>query len=62
MNPYENAKKQISVACEYMKIDEGIAESLKYCTREVCVNFPVKMDDEGFRAVREDARLRISRC
>jgi len=62
LNPYENAKKQISVACEYMKIDEGIAESLKYCTREVCVNFPVKMDDgnikifTGYRVQHNKAR------
>jgi glutamate dehydrogenase (NAD(P)+) len=49
LNPYENAKKQIDKACEHISVDEGTKAWLKSCERELCVNFPVKMDDGNIR-------------
>ena len=44
-NPYEIAKQQIDKAAKDAGIDQGIAEWLKKPQRELCVNFPVRMDD-----------------
>ncbi|MDY6985472.1 MAG: Glu/Leu/Phe/Val dehydrogenase [Candidatus Thermoplasmatota archaeon] len=49
LNPYENAKKQIDRACEHISVDDGVKAWLKHCERELCVNFPVKMDDGSVR-------------
>jgi len=44
-NPYEIAKQQIDKAAKDAGIDKGTAEWLKTPQRELCVNFPVRMDD-----------------
>ena len=62
MNPYECAKRQVDLACEQIDIDAGTKEWLKTCEKELCANFPVKMDDgsvkifTGYRVCHNTAR------
>ncbi len=44
-NPYHVALSQYDRAVQYLKIEDGIKEFLKYPRRELTVNFPVKRDD-----------------
>lgn len=48
-NPYENALQQLEVAVNYLKLDPGAHEILKYPQRELTVHFPVKMEDGNTR-------------
>jgi glutamate dehydrogenase (NAD(P)+) len=44
-NPFEEVKAQVEKVGEYLGLDTGIIEILKRPTRELTVNFPVKMDN-----------------
>ncbi|MHA1674426.1 MAG: Glu/Leu/Phe/Val family dehydrogenase, partial [Promethearchaeota archaeon] len=61
-NPFENALKQLRLACDAMGIDKDIYTYLKHPTRTVQVAIPIKMDDghlevfEGFRVLHNAAR------
>jgi glutamate dehydrogenase (NAD(P)+) len=61
-NPFENALKQLRLACDAMGIDENYYEVLSHPKRIVEVAIPVRMDDghikvfEGFRVLHNDAR------
>ncbi len=61
-NPFENALKQLRLACDAMGIDNDIYNYLKHPTRTVQVAIPIKMDDghlevfEGFRVLHSAAR------
>jgi len=61
-NPFENALKQLRLACDAMGINDDIYNYLKHPTRTVQVAIPIKMDDghlevfEGFRVLHNAAR------
>ncbi|RLI66141.1 MAG: glutamate dehydrogenase [Promethearchaeia archaeon] len=61
-NPFQNALKQLRLACDAMGINEDIYTYLSNPTRMVQVAVPVKMDDghlkvfEGFRVLHNSAR------
>lgn len=61
-NPFQNALKQLRLACDAMGISEDIYNYLANPTRMVQVAVPVKMDDghlkvfEGFRVLHNSAR------
>ena len=42
---FEEVRNRIDSICRKMHIDDGITAKLKYCKRELAVNFPVKMDN-----------------
>jgi glutamate dehydrogenase (NAD(P)+) len=62
LNPFEIAQHQLSIAAEYMGLDETTHELLRWPMREFHVRIPVKMDDgsveifEGFRVQYNYAR------
>ncbi|MCS6776236.1 MAG: Glu/Leu/Phe/Val dehydrogenase [Chloroherpetonaceae bacterium] len=45
VNPYHIALEQLETAAQYLELDPGLHEVLKYPERELIVHFPVKMDD-----------------
>jgi glutamate dehydrogenase (NAD(P)+) len=49
INSYEIAKRQVDIAAEYLDLDPGAAEKLKFTKRELIVHFPVKMDNGTIR-------------
>ncbi|WP_457559366.1 Glu/Leu/Phe/Val family dehydrogenase [Candidatus Harpocratesius sp.] len=61
-NPFQNALKQLRLACDAMGINEDIYTYLSHPTRMVQVAVPVKMDNgqlkvfEGFRVLHNSAR------
>jgi glutamate dehydrogenase (NAD(P)+) len=61
-NIYDIARKQFELAVQYLDVDEGVVEKLKWTKREVEVHFPVRMDDgriqifTGYRVLHSDAR------
>ena len=61
-NPYEIAKRQFTIAADYLGLDSGIRKVLLKPKRELIVNFPVQMDDgtvevfTGFRVQHNLAR------
>ena len=62
MNPFDNVLKQIDLANEYLKLDNGIVEILKKPKRILEVAIPVKLDNgktkvfTGYRVQHNDAR------
>ena len=62
MNPFDNVLKQIDLANEYLKLDNGIIEILKKPKRILEVAIPVKLDNgetnvfTGYRVQHNDAR------
>ncbi len=48
-NPFEIAQAQIDGVGRRMKLDPGLLDVLKWPSRELTVNFPVKMDDGTIR-------------
>ena len=62
MNPFDNVLKQIDLANEYLKLDNGIIEILKKSKRILEVAIPVKLDNgktkvfTGYRVQHNDAR------
>jgi glutamate dehydrogenase (NAD(P)+) len=61
-NVYDIARKQFETAVQYLDMDEGIVEKLRWTKREMRVHFPVKMDAghvrifTGYRVLHSDAR------
>lgn len=49
VNSYESSKKQVDIAAEYLNMDPGLLDKMKYTKRELIVHFPVKMDDGTLR-------------
>jgi glutamate dehydrogenase (NAD(P)+) len=49
ISPLEVAKKQIDIAAEYLNLEQGSIERLKYTKRELIVHFPVRMDNGEIR-------------
>jgi glutamate dehydrogenase (NAD(P)+) len=49
INPYETAKRQVDIVADLLKLDNGMRELLKHPKRELCVNFPVRMDSGDYR-------------
>lgn len=49
---YEAAQRQFRRAAEAMKLDPGVRTILEQPKNEVCVNFPVRMDDGAYRLFR----------
>jgi glutamate dehydrogenase/leucine dehydrogenase len=62
MNPFDNAKRQLSAVQQFVKIDENILTQLTMPQRVIEVAIPVRMDDgstrvfTGFRSQHNDAR------
>ena len=48
-NPYHNAVEQLGIAADYLNLDPGLHEVLRYPERELTVHFPVKMQDGAVR-------------
>lgn len=48
-NVYTNALQQFDKAVGYLDLKPGIVEYLRVPKRELCVNFPVEMDDDSVR-------------
>ena len=46
---FEEVRNRIDSICRKMHIDDGITAKLRYCKRELTVNFPVKMDNGTIR-------------
>lgn len=61
-SPFQEIQEKVDSICRRMNIDEGINARLRYCKRELIVNFPVKMDDgtlkifTGYRVEHNTAR------
>src|SRR3989344_7033467 len=61
-NPFENAKKQLSLAASIAKFNQNFIEQLKFPDRYVEVSIPVIMDNgeqkifTGFRSQHNNAR------
>jgi glutamate dehydrogenase (NAD(P)+) len=45
IDSFEMAKKQVDLAANYLNLDPGSIEKLKYTKRELIVHFPVQMDN-----------------
>ncbi|MHA1310350.1 MAG: Glu/Leu/Phe/Val family dehydrogenase [Candidatus Helarchaeota archaeon] len=62
MSFYENAKKMLAKSAEIIKLEQGIYEQLKKCTKTLIVSVPIKMDDgsikvfDGYRVQHNTAR------
>ena len=46
---YETALRQFDQAVQYLDLNPGIVKYLRMPKRELCVNFPVEMDDDSVR-------------
>lgn len=61
-NPFDNAREQLRIAAEHLKLEDGIHQMLSYPKREISVSLPVRMDDgstkvfTGYRVQYNDAR------
>jgi glutamate dehydrogenase/leucine dehydrogenase len=61
-NPFENALKQLEIASDLLKLDQGIHEMLRVPKRVITVAVPVKLDNgevltyTGYRAQHNDGR------
>jgi len=61
-NPFDNAREQLRIAAEHLKLEEGIHQMLSYPKREIAVSLPVRMDDgktkvfTGYRVQYSDVR------
>ena len=51
INPADMAMRQVDKAAQYLDLDHGILEKLKYTERDIIVHFPVKMDDGTMKAL-----------
>ncbi|NPV07340.1 MAG: Glu/Leu/Phe/Val dehydrogenase [Anaerolineae bacterium] len=49
LSPYEIAILQFDEACKHLDLQEGVVEMMRYCKRELTVNFPVMMDSGKVR-------------
>jgi len=47
--PYEIALRQFDGAAERLELSDGMRGVLRSCKRELCVHFPVRMDDGSLR-------------
>lgn len=62
INPADMAMKQVELAAQYLDLDHGILDKVKYTERDIIVHFPVKMDDgtvkmfTGYRIQHNDTR------
>ncbi len=62
INAFEMAQKQFDHVASLLKLDEGVAEALRWPMREFTFRIPVRMDDgslrffQGFRVQHNDAR------
>jgi len=45
MTPYEMALAQLHATARHLRLDDGMAEVLGHCKRELTTHFPVKMDN-----------------
>jgi glutamate dehydrogenase (NAD(P)+) len=48
-NVYETALRQFDRAVQHLDLNPGMVQYLRVPKRELCVNFPVEMDDESVR-------------
>ena len=61
-NAFDNAREQLRIAAEHLKLEDGIHQMLSYPKRELTVSLPVRMDDgktkvfTGYRVQYNDAR------
>lgn len=61
LNPFENAQKQVRIACEKLNMEPAVYEILKQPLKVLEVSIPVKMDDgsvkvfTGYRSQHNDA-------
>ncbi|MDG6902458.1 MAG: Glu/Leu/Phe/Val dehydrogenase [Nitrososphaerota archaeon] len=61
-NPFDNAREQLRIAAEHLKLEDGIHQMLSHPKRELTVSLPVRMDDgktkvfTGYRVQYNDAR------
>ena len=61
LNPFENAQKQVRIACEKLNMEPAVFEILKQPLKVLEVSIPVKMDDgsikvfTGYRSQHNDA-------
>jgi len=62
INAFEMAQKQFDAVAKQLKLDAGVAETLRWPMREYSFRIPVRMDDgtlrvfQGFRVQHNDAR------
>ena len=62
INAFEMAQKQFDAVAKQLKLDSGVAETLRWPMREYSFRIPVRMDDgslkvfQGFRVQHNDAR------
>lgn len=49
LNPFENAQKQVKIACDKLGLEPEVYEFLKEPQRVIEVNIPVKMDDGSLK-------------
>jgi glutamate dehydrogenase (NAD(P)+) len=49
INPFETAKRQVDIVADLLGLDSGVREILKHPKRELTVNFPVRMDQGGYK-------------
>ncbi len=62
LNPFKIAQKELDEAAEYLKLDAGTHEMLRWPMREFHFTIPIKMDNgsikvfKGFRVQHNDAR------
>ena len=62
INAFEMAQKQFDAVAKQLKLDSGVAETLRWPMREFSFRIPVRMEDgslkvfQGFRVQHNDAR------
>ena len=62
INAFEMAQKQFDAVAKQLKLDSGVAETLRWPMREYAFRIPVRMEDgslkvfQGFRVQHNDAR------
>ena len=62
INAFEMAQKQFDAVAKQLKLDSGVAETLRWPMREFSFRIPVRLDDgslkvfQGFRVQHNDAR------
>jgi glutamate dehydrogenase/leucine dehydrogenase len=49
LNPFKISQKQLRTVADIIKLEPGLYETLSRPQRELCVNFPIKMDDGSIR-------------
>ena len=51
-NPFTAARRQFERAADHIQLDPGLREVLGWPEREICLNFPVRLDDGTVHAFR----------